>query len=74
MAKTTIADAELVLDQGPYRAVVTFLPRDLVRDYVEECLSEAVLSAYRRQADTEVLRRVLPGRKSLHTVGSIFAN
>ncbi len=33
----TVADMEIVLDDGPYRAVVTFLPRDQVLDYVEEC-------------------------------------
>ncbi len=58
-AKTTIADTELILDQGLYRSVVTFLPRDLVRDYVEECLSEAVLGASRRETDSEILRHLL---------------
>lgn len=58
-AKTTVADTEIVLDEGPFRAVVTFMPRDQVRDYVEECLSAAVLAAYRRASDTEVLRRLL---------------
>lgn len=58
-AKTTVADAEIILANGPYRAVVTFMPRDQVRDYVEECLSAAVLAAYRRLPDEEVLRRLL---------------
>jgi len=47
-----------VLD-GPFRAVVTFMPRDQVRDYVEECLSAAVLAAYRGVSDGEILRRLL---------------
>ncbi len=59
-AKTTVAETELLLDTtGSYRVVVTFLPFDLVRDYVEECLSEAVLAAYRGQPNSEILRRVL---------------
>ncbi|MGH9451630.1 MAG: hypothetical protein ACRD11_14015 [Terriglobia bacterium] len=58
-AKTTIADTELILDSDRYRAVVTFLPRDLVRDYVEECLIEAVLAACRNEPDADVLRYVL---------------
>lgn len=58
-AKTTIADMELLLDQGLYRAVVTFLALDQVRDYIEECISSAVLAAYRSESDGEVLRRLL---------------
>ncbi|MBI3987719.1 MAG: hypothetical protein HY343_12405 [Lentisphaerae bacterium] len=58
-AKTTVADTEIVLAPGPFRAVVTFLPRDQVRDYVEECMSAAVLAAFHGQSDTEILRRLL---------------
>jgi hypothetical protein len=58
-AKTTVADTELLLTEGPFRAVVTFLPRDQVRDYVEECMSSAVLVAYHNQPDGEILRRLL---------------
>lgn len=58
-AKTTVADTEIVLADGPYEAVVTFMPRDQVRDYIEECLSAAVLAAYRRAPDSEILRRLL---------------
>lgn len=58
-AKTTVADTEIVLADGSYEAVVTFMPRDQVRDYIEECLSAAVLSAYRRSPDAEILRRLL---------------
>lgn len=58
-AKTTVADTELVLDHGPYRAAVTFLAEDEVRDHLEECLSRAVLASYRGAADSEVLRFLL---------------
>lgn len=58
-AKTTVADTELVLSSGSYRAVVTFLSEDEVRDYLEECLSRAVLAAYRGAADAEVFRYLL---------------
>ena len=57
--KTTVADMELLLDSGSYRAVVTFLPYDQVRDYVEGCMSAAALAAYRREPKSEVLRRLL---------------
>jgi hypothetical protein len=58
-AKTTVADTEIILDNGPYRAVVTFLPRDMVRDHVEECLLAAALAAHKGEPKKEVLRRLL---------------
>lgn len=58
-AKTTVADTEVIIAGGPYRAVVTFMPRDQVRDYVEECVSSAVLAAYLGGSDRDVLRKIL---------------
>ena len=58
-AKTTVADTEIILDEGLFRSVVTFLPRDQVRDYVEECMSAAVLAAYHDASDAEILQRLL---------------
>lgn len=58
-AKTTVADTEIVLADGDYRASITFVSRDEVREYLEECISAAVLAAYREAGDEEVLRRVL---------------
>ena len=58
-AKTTIHDTEIVLAEGDWRAVVTFAPREEVREYVNECISDAVLAAARGAKDAEVLRRLL---------------
>lgn len=58
-AKTTVHETEVVLDAGPFRAVVTFFPVDEVREHLNECLSEAVLAAYRGEDDAEVLRKLL---------------
>ena len=58
-AKTTVNETEVVLDSGPFRSVVTFFPVDEVRDHLNECISEAVLSAYRGGSDSEVLRKLL---------------
>ena len=58
-AKTTVHDTEVVLDAGPYRAVVTFFPIDEVREHLNECISAAVLAAYRKEQDSEVLRKLL---------------
>lgn len=59
-AKTTVADTELVFDPSPtFRAVVTFVERDHVIDYITECVSEAALAAYRRADAREIRRRLL---------------
>ncbi len=58
-AKTTIHDIEIVLDDGPWRAVVTFFPSDEVREYLSECISTAVLAAARKADDATILRHLL---------------
>lgn len=58
-AKTTVHETEVVLSPGPYQAVVTFFPIDEVREHLNECISEAVLAAYRGDADKEMLRKLL---------------
>ena len=58
-AKTTIHDTEIVLTEGDWRAVVTFASREEVRDYLNECISDAALAAARAAEDAEVLRRLL---------------
>ena len=58
-AKTTIHDTEIVLAEGNWRAVATFAPSDEVREYLNECISAAVLSAAKGRNDVEVLRRLL---------------
>ena len=46
-SKTTIADTEIILDDGPWRAVVTFCSSDEVREYLSECISAAVRTIVR---------------------------
>ena len=58
-AKTTVADTEIIVSEGDYHAVVTFMEQDEVRDYLEECISKAVLSAYQEKSASDVLRRLL---------------
>jgi len=58
-AKTTVHDTEIILADGPYKAAVTFAPLEEVREYLTECVAAAVLAAYRRASDGEVLRRML---------------
>jgi len=58
-AKTTVADTEIIVTEGDYQAVITFMERDEVRDYLEECISKAVLTAYQGKPDSDVLRTLL---------------
>lgn len=59
-AKTTVADTELVFDaSGGFRAVVTFVGRDEIADYLTECVSEAALATVRGADDREVQRKLL---------------
>lgn len=58
-AKTTVHETEVVLDDGQYRAVVTFFPIDEVREHLNECISEAILTAYHGGSDADVLRKLL---------------
>lgn len=58
-AKTTVSDLEVILDDGPYRAVVTFFERDLVRQYIADCVSAAVVSAAEGFPERDVQRRLL---------------
>ena len=58
-SKTTIHDTEIILDDGPWRAVVTFVPSVEVREYLNECISKAVLEAANDADDATVLRRLL---------------
>ncbi len=58
-AKTTVCDLELITAAGNFRAVVTFVPRDRVRQYIMECVIAAVASAVEQSPDAEVARRLM---------------
>lgn len=59
-AKTTVADTELIFrTDEPFRAVVTFVGRDEVVDYLAECVSEAALAVFRGASEAEQRRRLL---------------
>ena len=59
-AKTTVADTELIFHTDPmFRAVVTFVGRDEVIDYLTECASEAALAILRGASEQDQRRRLL---------------
>jgi adenylate kinase family enzyme len=58
-AKTTIHDIETVTAPAPWKAIATFASIDEVREYLTECVSAAVLAAWRHAPDSEIVRRLL---------------
>ena len=70
--RTTTSKLEVVLADGPFRAVATFLHRDEVRQYVEECVVEAALSQLTDGREDEVARRLLEHRESRFRLGYVL--
>src|SRR5260370_21929364 len=58
-AKTTISDLEIILAEGPFQAVVSFLPKDWVQTYIEECVVAAVPAHLESRGLGEVARKLL---------------
>jgi hypothetical protein len=58
-AKTTVHDTEIILTEAAYKAVVTFVSMEEAREYLTECVSAAVLAAWRKTSDGEITRRLL---------------
>ncbi len=73
-ARTTVHDIEIVLDDGPWRAIVTFMSSDELREYLNECISAAVLAASRGERREQVLRRLLIHVNQRHRFNYILGN
>ena len=73
-AKTTICDMELVFDEGPFRAVVTFIPRDRTRQYIAECVMAAVMGKLDGASEHEVLRRFLEHSEQRFRLSYVLGN
>lgn len=73
-ARTTVHDTEIVIDDGPWRAVVTFISSDELREYLNECISAAVLAAWRRETFDQVLQRLLIHVNQRHRFNYILGN
>ena len=58
-AKTTIFDIEIIMRPGSYSCVASFLTRDQVRSYVEECVIAALSAAAEGNGEDVVARRLL---------------
>lgn len=73
-AKTTISDLEIILAEGPYRAVVSFLPKDWAQTYVEECIAAAVLAHLENRGLGEVARKLLEHNEQRFRLSYILGN
>ena len=73
-ARTTVHDIEIVLDDGPWRAIVTFMSSDELHEYLNECISAAVLAAWRSERRDQVLRRLLIHVNQRHRFNYILGN
>ena len=59
-AKTTTCDIEIITGDGTgYQMAVSFLPKDLVRQYVEECVTAAATSVLKRERRERTVQRFL---------------
>jgi hypothetical protein len=73
-AKTTIADTEVVLADGEYKAVVTFAPRFAVHSNVLECVLNACAAVWDGEDDTRVADRLLNHPDQRFRMGYILGN
>jgi hypothetical protein len=59
-AKTTVADTEVIVtDEPAYRAVVTFVPRDQIVDYLTENVAEAARTIFNGGSEARVINHLL---------------
>ncbi len=61
--RATTADIEIVTAQGPFEAVITFMPEHEVRAHIDECIEEACLSAIQQQPDDKIAATLLSHRE-----------
>jgi hypothetical protein len=58
-AKTTIAETEVIIATGAYRAAVTFFPEADTRAGIEECIFNACTAVLQNEPDERVMERLL---------------
>ena len=72
--KTTVADMEMILGSGSFRAVVTFMSHDQVLDYVQDCVSAAALACSRKEEDANIVRHLLNHVSQRFRLSYVFGN
>jgi GTPase Era involved in 16S rRNA processing len=74
-AKTTVCDIEVVMASGPYKAVVTFFPRDHVRLHIEECaLAAAAAIIFEKGGTATAASRLLEHTEQRFRLSYVLGN
>ncbi len=73
-AKTTICDIEVILQDGDFHGVVTFIPRDRVRQYISECVSAAITSSIEGMPERDIIRKFLEHGEQRFRLSYILGN
>ncbi len=58
-SKTTICDTEIILSEDSFKAIVTFFPEAKVRQYIEDCVTEAVIAHVEDKSEDNVAKKLL---------------
>jgi hypothetical protein len=58
-AKTTVSDIEVIPDEGPYRAAITFFSEHVIRANVEDCVIAAASAVWDDMGDEKIADRLL---------------
>jgi hypothetical protein len=62
-AKTTTCDIEVVMRDGDFKAAVSFLPKDRIRQFVEDSVTAAIMAKVEGRQMSEVARKFLQDRE-----------
>lgn len=73
-AKTTVCDIEIILQPSGFQAVITFIPRDRVRQYIAECVLASVASKLEGASERDVVRRFLEHNEQRFRLSYILGN
>jgi len=74
-AKTTVCDIEIVLAGGPFKAVVTFFPREYVRLHIEECvLAAAAAIVFEKGGTATAVSRLLEHNEQRFRLSYLLGN
>lgn len=74
-AKTTVCDIEVVLADGPFKAVVTFFPREHARLHIEECaLAAAAAIIFEKGGTVTAASRLLEHSEQRFRLSYLLGN
>lgn len=73
-AKTTTCDIEIVFAEGSFKSVVSFIPREMVQQYIAECVLAAVDAKLEGSPDRDVKRRFLEHSQQRFRLSYLLGN